>query len=305
MARRILISLTFHICVFAAAAELMAQVTHPLLIAALDSAERVQYGSYRIRAIEKYSYGNDTIFHRGQVAFSRFEHFDGRRGLRYEADLSTKYPHSEQHALHIVFDGRYKYVVYGDSLVQRYDLHRLDPEQYQFHHGYIFFFVPLLMHEPTVRKYYGMRQDFGIPPYQTLGDTLIGQKPCTLIGANWTKTDTSQGRLHYRVLFGIERHSGLPTYFRYRSWEERHAKEEVMPKRQEEVPRDNLSAWFAQEESLPSSYLLEIFVEDYTPTLPPNNFYLDWQGLPKSYEVREFYDCYNRQVIRPRLFEGL
>lgn len=278
-------------------------MTHPLLIAALDSAERVPHGAYRIRAYEKYGFSKDTTFYTGQVSFARFEHFDGRPGLRYEAELETRYPSSQQY-LRVVFDGRYKYVLYGDSLAQRYDLQRLDPDQYQFSNGYIFFFVPLLLYEPAVRKYYGMRQDFGIPPYRTLGDTLIGQARCTLVGAQWEKTDTSNVTTHYKVLFGIERRTGLPIYFRYRTWEERQKQgESTAP--QEENGKNGLAFWFDDEDKLRPAYLLEIFAEGYTSALPRNSFYMDWQGLPKSYEVREFYDCYNREVIRPRLFEGL
>ncbi len=285
------------------ALSLSAQVTHPVLIAALDSAERVLHGTYRIRAIEKYGYSRDTIFHRGQVSFARFEQIDGRPGLRYEADLETQYP-SSLHHLRIVFDGRYKYVLYGDSLAQRYDLQRLDPDQYQFSNGHIFFFIPLLLHEPAVRKYYGMRQDFGTPPYRTLGDTLIGQAPCTLVGAEWAKADTAANSTTYnKVLFGIEKRSGLPLYFRYRTLEEH--KKEKGTGTSEEDPYANLKLWFKEEDRLAAGYLLEISVESYTPALPTNAFYLDWQGLPKSYEVREFFDCYNREVIRPRLFEGL
>lgn len=282
-----------------------AQVTHPLLIAALDSAERVPHGAYRIRAYEKYSFSKDTTFYDGQVAFARFEHFDGRPGLRYEAELETRYPTIQQ-SLRVVFDGRYKYVLYGDSLAQRYDLQRLDPDQHQFSHGYVFFFVPLLLHEPAVRKYYGMRQDFGVPPYQTLGDTLIQKFPCTLVGAQWEKTDTTNVTTHYKVLFGIEKRTGLPIYFRYRTWEVRRKGEAYEQKISEKVENpSNLRHGFDDNDDALGGYVLEILVDGYTSALPRNSFYIDWQGLPKSYEVREFFDCYNREVIRPRLFEGL
>lgn len=280
-----------------------AQVTHPLLIAALDSAERVPHGAYRIRAYEKYGFSKDTTFYRGQVAFARFEHFDGRPGLRYEADLETQYP-SGQQTLRVVFDGRYKYVLYGDSLAQRYDLQRLDPDQHQFSIGYVFFFVPILLHEPTIRKYYGMRQDFGVPPYRTLGDTLIQKAPCTLVGAQWAKTDTTSVTTHYKVLFGLEKRTGLPIYFRYRTWEVRKREPYEQQIAAEEAP-SGAAHGFGDNDDVLRGYVLEILVDSYTPALPRNSFYMDWQGLPKSYEVREFFDCYNREVIRPRLFEGL
>lgn len=280
-----------------------AQVVHPLLIAALDSAERVPHGAYRIRAYEKYGFSKDTTFYRGQVSFARFEHLDGRPGLRYEAELEMQYPSSQQN-LRVVFDGRYKYVLYGDSLAQRYDLQRLDPDQHQFSIGYVFFFVPLLLHEPTVRKYYGMRQDFGVPPYQTLGDTLIQKAPCALVGAQWAKTDTTNVTVHYKVLFGIEKRTGLPIYFRYRTWEVRKKEMYQQPVSEEETS-PNPALWLDENDALLPGYVLEILVDTYTPALPRNSFYMDWQGLPKSYEVREFFDCYNREVIRPRLFEGL
>lgn len=273
-------SLAF-VCVLLASA-LTAQTLHPLLIAALDSAERVQHGSYRIRAIEKHAYSRDSIFHQGQVWFARFEHFDGRPGLRYEADLQTQYPSNLQH-LRVVFDGRYKYTLFGDSLVQRYDLQRLDLEAHQFHNGTVFFFLPLLLHTPAVRKYYGPSKDLGVPPYQTLGDTLIGQTLCTLVGADWATEATAEEEARWRhIRFALEKHSGLPIYFYY-----------------------EFSRLGENSPPTPPTYLLRIAVDDYTPALPRNSFYLDWQALPKTYEVREFFDCYNREILRPRHFDGL
>jgi hypothetical protein len=269
-------------CLLIGLPALKAQTMHPLLIAALDSAERVPHGSYRIRAIERHAYSRDTIFYRGEVSFMRFEHFDGRPGLRYEAHIETQYPTSRQQ-LRVVFDGRYKYTLYGDSLAQRYDLQRLDLEAHQFQHGSVFFFIPLLLHTPAVRKYYGQSQELGVPPYQTLGDTLVGQALCTLVGADWTAQTGEEEELRWRqVRFGIDKRSGLPIYFRYRFG--RVGEPSFTP---------------------PPTYLLEIVVETYTSTLPRNNFYLDWQALPKTFEVREFYDCYNREILRPRQFEGL
>ncbi len=261
---------------------LVAQTTHPLLIAALDSAERLAYGSYRLSAVERHSYSKDSIFYRGHVAFSRFEHLDGRPGLRYEADVETQYPSSLQR-LRIVFDGRFKYVLYGDSLAQRYDTQRLGLETHQFHNGSLLFFIPMLLHTPSVNKYYGLSKEFGIPPYQTLGDTLIGKDACTLVVAHWTADDAEDEHSteHY-VCFGIEKRSGLPIYFRYSS--ERKRARDYMPS---------------------VGYLLEIKVEELSTALPKNSFYMDWQGLPSTFEVREFYDCYNREILRPRMFEGL
>ncbi len=261
---------------------LFSQTRHPLLIAALDSAERIPYGAYHIRAVEKHHYSKDTIFYLGRIWFERFEHLDGKPGLRYEADLETQYP-SSLHRLRVVFDGRYKYSLYGDTLAQRYDLQRLDPDVHLFQNGTVFFFIPMLLHAPAVNRYYGQNRDFGTPPYQTLDDTLISNTPCILVGADWTTEANEAEEARWRhIRFGIDKQSGLPIYFRYQFGGIR---EPTTPSH--------------------SSYLLEIVVGHYDASPPKNSFYIDWQSLPKTYEVREFFDCYNREILRPRHFEGL
>lgn len=256
----------------------IAQTDHPLLLRLLDQAAAVEYGSYRITASEQYPYSKDTIFYRGHGAFSRFEHFDGKPGIRYEVEMETKFP-SQTNYLRSIFDGRIKHDLHSDTLVLLYDTKMLGSE-YELRGLKYFFFIPLMLHPESVKKYYGPDKDLGVPPYQTLGDTLIGNTPCTLVGADWTP-DTAGLHWHH-IRFGISKTSGLPVFFRHTT----------------ETRTDN-------QQAVPHKHRLEILVEDWSQALPINSFYLDWPSLPSTYEVRQFYDCYRRDVMRPRSQPGL
>lgn len=251
-----------------------AQTTHPLLLQMLEKAEAVDYGSYRITASEQYPYSKDTIFYTGHCAFSRFEHLDGKPGIRYDVDMETRHPH-QLNRLRYVFDGRMKCELRNDTLALLYDGRALGDE-YVLRGLSNFFFIPLMLHPEQVRKYLGPDKYLGTPPYETLGDTLIGKTPCTLVGANWSLDSTDQIRQH--ILFAISKESGLPVYFKHLT--------ETRSEDQQAAP--------------PQKHRLEIRVEDWTRALPVNSFYIDWPSLPPSFEVRHFYDCYNRELLRPR-----
>ena len=256
----------------------LAQTDHPLLLRMLDNAEAVEYGSYRITASEQYPYSKDTIFYRAHGAFSRFEHFDGKPGIRYEVELETQFP-SQTNYLRSIFDGRIKHDMHSDTLVLLYDTRQLGND-YELRGLKYVFFIPLLLHPEPTRKYFGPDKVLGIPPYQTLGDTLIGDTPCTLVGADWAPDTAGLNWQHIR--FGISKRTGLPIYF-YHTTETRTESEQAAPQK----------------------HRLEILVEEWSQALPINSFYLDWPSLPSTYEVRTFYDCYNREIVRPRSQPGL
>lgn len=252
----------------------LAQTQHPLLLQMLEKAEAVDYGSYRITASEQYPYSKDTIFYTGHCAFSRFEHLDGKPGIRYDVDMETRHPH-QLNRLRYVFDGRMKCELRNDTLALLYDGRALGDE-YVLRGLANFFFIPLMLHPEQVRKYLGPDKYLGTPPYETLGDTLIGKTPCTLVGANWSLDSTEQ--IRQLILFAISKESGLPVYFKHIT-ETQSADQQTAP---------------------PQKHRLEIRVEDWTRALPVNSFYIDWPSLPPSFEVRHFYDCYNRELLRPR-----
>lgn len=251
-----------------------AQTTHPLLVEMQEKAERVEYGSYSIEAREQYPYSKDTIFYRGQCAFSRFEHFNGKPGIRFDVDMVTEYP-SLSRKQRFVFDGRMKYELRDDTLALIYDNRELGDE-YVLRGVKHFFFIPLLLHPEETQKFLGPDKLLGTPPYETLGDTLIGETPCTLIGADWALDSLEINWQHIR--FGLSKKTGLPVYFSH-----------VSETRPEENPK------------APTKFhRLEIRVKDWSAALPLNNFYIDWPSLPSSFEVRHFHDCYHRELLRPR-----
>ncbi|MEQ1746234.1 MAG: hypothetical protein ABMA02_12465 [Saprospiraceae bacterium] len=252
-----------------------AQTQHPLLLMMLEKAEAVEHGSYRITASEQYPHSKDTIFYTGHCAFSRFEHFDGKPGIRYDVDMVTRFPTVTNH-LRFVFDGRMKCELRNDTLALLYDARTLTDDYVLRGLGH-FFFIPLLLHPDQVHKYFGPDKYLGIPPYETLGDTMIGQTPCTLVGAYWA-VDTAELNWH-QIIFAINKESGLPVYFKHVT--------ETRPEGQEA-------------NAVPQKHRLEIRVEAWKRALPVNSFYIDWPSLPPSFEVRHFYDCYNRELLRPR-----
>jgi hypothetical protein len=250
-----------------------AQTTHPLLLKMQENAERVEYGSYVIEAHEQYPYSKDTIFYRGHCAFSRFEHLDGKPGIRYEVEMETKYP-GLTNQQRIVFDGRMKYDLRGDTLAMLYDNRELGDE-YALRGLKHFFFIPLLLHPSQTQKFMGPDKHLGTPPYETLGDTIIGKTPCTLVGADWVLDTAALIRQHIR--FGLSKKTGLPVYFSH-----------VVETRSENP------------KTPPRIHRLEIKVDDWSTALPLNSFYVDWPSLPPSFEVRHFHDCYHRELLRPR-----
>lgn len=252
---------------------LAAQTTHPLLLAMQQKAEQVEYGSYYIEAREQYPYSKDTLFYRGHCAFARFEHFDGKPGIRYEVEMESKYPTQTLHQRQ-VFDGRIKYDLRNDTLALLYDCVALGDE-YVLRGLQHFFFLPLLLHPEQTKKYFGPDKYLGTPPYETLGDTVIDHMPCTLVGADWA-LDTANINIQH-IRFGISKASGLPVYF-YHATETRSEDAQVPAQK----------------------HRLEIRVSEWSPALPINSFYVDWPTLPSGYEVRQFYDCYHRDLLRPR-----
>ncbi|TNE68466.1 MAG: hypothetical protein EP344_01330 [Bacteroidetes bacterium] len=250
-----------------------AQTAHPLLLEMQQKAKAVEYGSYRIEAREQYPYSKDTIFYDGNCAFTRYEELDGSEGLKYEVDMTTRYP-GLQVAQHLVFDGRMKLDLRNDTLALLYDSRELG-EEYILRGLQHFFFIPLLLHEEQTKKYLGPDKYLGTPPYQTLGDTLIGQTACTLVGADWTLDTAGVNWQHLR--FGISKASGLPVFFSQVS--------ETRPE---------------NEKAPVKKHRIEIRVEEWSKALPIQSFYIDWPGLPPTFEVRHFHDCYNRELLRPR-----
>ena len=250
-----------------------AQTNHPLLLQMLEKAEAVEYGSYFIEAQEQYPYSKDTIFYQAHCAFSRFEHFDGSPGYRYEVELETRYPGLTNHQ-RLVFDGRTKYDLRNDTLATLYDSRELGDE-YTLRGLQHLFFVPLLLHEGQVKKYLVHDKILGTPPYETLGDTLIGEIPCTLVGADWAPDSAGVNPQHIR--FALSKATGLPVYFCHIA--------ETKPEH-EEAPMQK--------------HRLEIRVQDWSVALPLNSFYIDWPSLPPTFEVRQFYDCYRRELLRER-----
>lgn len=255
-----------------------AQTTHPLLVQMREKALALDYGSYHLVAKEHYPYSKDTIVYRADCAFARFEHFDGKPGIRYEVDIETQQPR-QVFRQRIVFDGQIKYDFKGDSLVMLYDRHELGDE-YTLRGLQHFFFIPLLLHPAQVQKFLGPDKYLGTPPYQTLGDTLIGNIPCHLVGADWA-LDTSN-LLWQHLRFGISKASGLPIYFSH------------VDETRSEIKNNS-----TQRRSL------EIRVQEWSPALPINSFYVDWIGLPPGIEVKQFHDCYNKPTLRPRNQPGL
>lgn len=257
----------------------LAQTTHPLLQQMLEKARAVDYGSYRIVAREHYPYSTDTIVYRGRCAFSRFEHFDGKPGIRYDVDMETRQPRQSPFQERMVFDGMMKYDFRSDTLVMLYDSREVD-EDYIMRGLQYFFFIPMLLHPGQVQKFLIRDKYLGKPPYETLPDTLIGGTPCHLVGADWAVDTASTIWEHIR--FGINANTGLPVYFS-------HTEETLATTKNQSTQRRGL----------------EIQVEDWTPELPVNSFYVDWTGLPATFEVRHFHDCYNRELLRSRNQTGL
>lgn len=255
-----------------------AQTAHPLLLTMQDKAERTTCGSYRIVAKERYPYSKDTIVYRANCAFSRFEHLDGKPGIRFEVDMETQLP-GQTDRNRSVFDGFMKYDFRSDTMVMLYDCRELGDE-YVLRGLQNFFFVPLLLHPGQVQKYLGPDKYFGTPPYQTLADTLIGATPCHWVGADWALDTT--GVLWEHLRFGISKATGLPVFFSH-----------------EEENRTEVKNNSLQRRSL------EIRVEDWSPALPVKSFYVDWPSLPPSYEVRHFHDCYHKDLLRARDLPGL
>lgn len=256
----------------------LAQTNHPLLLQMREKALALDYGSYRLVAKEHYPYSSDTILYRADCAFSRFEHFDGKPGIRFEVEIETQ-PPRQMFQQHVVFDGQIKYDFKGDSLVMLYDSRELGDE-YTLRGLQHFFFIPLLLHPGPVQKFLGPDKYLGTPPYQTMGDTLIGNIPCHLVGADWA-LDTSN-LIWQHIRFGISKISGLPIYFS-------HVDETKSEMKNKSTQRRSL----------------EIRVEEWSQALPFNSFYVDWFGLPPGVEVKQFYDCYNKPTLRPRNQPGL
>ncbi|MBL7775852.1 MAG: hypothetical protein JNK89_07595, partial [Saprospiraceae bacterium] len=200
--------IAFFACLFLACAT-CAQTGHPLLRQMLKTAEKVEYCTYRIEAQEQYAYSKDTIFYTGDCAFSRFEQLDGSPGFRYEVELEARYPGLTNRS-RLVFDGRTKYELRNDTLALLYDSRSLGDE-YTLRGLQHLFFIPLLLHEGPVKKYLVHDKTLGMPPYETLGDTLLGNIPCTLIGADWAP-DSAGGAQHH-LRFALSKATGLPIYF--------------------------------------------------------------------------------------------
>lgn len=255
-----------------------AQTTHPLLVEMQEKARALDYGSWRLVAKENYPYSSDTLVYRAGCAFARFEHFDGKPGIRFEVQIETNTPRL-LFQQHVVFDGQIKYDFKGDSLVMMYDSKQLGDE-YTMRGLQHFFFIPLLLHPGQVQKFLGPDKYLGTPPYQTRGDTIIDNIPCHWVGADWA-LDTA-ALLWQHIRFGISKNSGLPVYFSH------------VDETKSETPQKK-----------PHRRTLEIRVEEWSPALPLNSFYVDWFGLPPGIEVKQFYDCYHKETLRPRNQPGL
>ena len=250
-----------------------AQTTHPLLVKMQQQAEAVEYGSYRIEAFEQYPYSKDSIFYKGTCAFSRFEHLDGKPGIRFEVEMETQYP-GLTNQQRVVFDGRMKYDLRGDTLAMLYDNRELGDE-YALRGLQQFFFIPLLLHPGQTKKFLGPDKYLGTPPYETLGDTVIGKTTCTVVGADWALDTAEINWQHIR--WGLSKQTGLPVFFSHVA--------ETRP----------------EDPKLPVKYhRLGIRVDEWSQALPLNSFYVDWPSLPSSFEVRHFHDCYHRELLRPR-----
>ena len=255
-----------------------AQTTHPLLLQMQELAQKVDYGSYRIVAREQYPYSKDTVEYRGDCAFSRFEHLDGKPGIRFDVQMETHYPGQINHN-RTVFDGFYKYDFRSDTMVMLYDSRELGDE-YVMRGLQYFFFVPLLLHPGEVQKFLGPDKYLGTPPYQTLDDTLVNGVSCHWVGADWS-LDTA-GAITEHIRFGLSKTTGLPVYFSQ--------VEETRPE-QNNAPLQRRT--------------LQISVENWSSALPVNSFYVDWPSLPATYEVRHFHDCYHKDLLRSRDLPGL
>lgn len=256
----------------------IAQTTHPLLVQMQEKARSVEYGSYRIVAKEHYPYSSDTILYRANCAFSRFEHFDGKPGIRYDVEMETQQP-NQTIQQRMVFDGFIKYDLRSDTLLMLYDSRELG-DDYVLRGLQHFLFVPLLLHPYQVQHFLGPDKMLGTPPYGTLGDTVIGNTPCRWVGADWASD--SAGIVLQHIRFGLSVATGLPVYFSH--------EEETVQEMKNKSNRKRS---------------LEIRVEEWSPALPMNVFYIDWQSLPASFEVRHFHDCYNRELLRSRSMPGL
>lgn len=255
---------------------MLAQTTHPLLVQMQEKASALDYGSYRITAREHYPYSSDTIVYQATCAFSRFEHFDGKPGIRYDVAMETRQPRDTSQR-RIVFDGRFKYDLRNDTLAMMFDSKEVD-DDYVMRGLQYFFFIPMLLHPWQVQHFLGPDKYLGTPPYETLADTVIGGTPCSLVGADWA-TDTT---VWQHIRFGVSKVTGLPVYFS-------HIEETLSRTRNNSNLRRSLEIW----------------VEDWSPALPMNSFYIDWPSLPASFEVRQFHDCYHRELLRPRNQPGL
>lgn len=268
-------------CLFAGLCYLVpgfSQTTHPLLLDMQEKARAVDYGSWRLVAREHYPYSKDTIVYRAECAFARFEHLDGKPGIRFEVQVEAQ-PDRPFFQQHVIFDGQIKYDFKGDSLVMLYDS-REHGEEYTLRGLQYFFFIPMLLHPGQIQKYLGPDKYLGTPPYQTLGDTVIGGIPCHWVGADWA-LDTSN-LLVQHLRFGISQYSGLPVYFCH------------VDETKSDPPNRQ-----------PHRRTIEIRVEEWSPALPLNSFYVDWFGLPSGVEVKQFHDCYHKETLRPRHQQGL
>ncbi|MBK6930045.1 MAG: hypothetical protein IPH12_03980 [Saprospirales bacterium] len=248
-----------------------AQTTHPLLLQMQENARRTEYGSYYIEAWEQYPYSQDSIFYSGHCAFARFEHFDGKPGVRFDVDMETRFPRQTSRQ-RVVFDGRMKYDLRSDTLLMLYDSRELGDE-YVLRGLQYFFFIPLLLHPAQAQKFLGPDKYFGTPPYETLGDTLIGHTPCTLVGADWALDSIN----HQHIRFALSKETGLPVFFSHAA--------ETRPE---------------YEKAPPKFHRLQIRVQDWSPALPVNSFYIDWPSMAPTFEVRHFHDCYHRELLRER-----
>lgn len=251
---------------------LAAQTAHPLLLQMQEKAAAIPYGSYRLTVKEHYLNQRDTNRYFANCAFYRFQKADGEPGLRFDLEI-TGHAGGGIHQQRIVFDGQEKFDFRGDTLAMIYDTRALGAE-FTFRGLQNFFFVPMLLHTGQAQRFLGPDRFLGTPPYRTAGDTLIGQTPCRAVAAEWI-ADSASTSTQY-LAFYLDKKTGLARRFVHLEW----SNEGPNPPR--------------------VLHFFEISVEEFTFELPYQSFYVDWPSLPAGMEVRRYYDCQFKELLRPR-----
>lgn len=249
-----------------------AQTTHSLLLQMREKAAAIPYGSYRLTVKEHYLNQRDTSRYFATCAFYRFQKPNDEPGLRFDLQVEG-HAGGGVHQQRIVFDGQEKFDFRGDTLAMIYDTRALGAE-FTFRGLQHFFFVPMLLHDGQAQRFLGPDRSWGTPPYRTGRDTLIGRTPCQTVVAEWVADSTSGNVQH--LAFYVDRTSGLARRFVHLEW----SNEGPNPPR--------------------ILHFFEINVEEFSTELPYQHFYVDWPSLPAGMEVRRYYDCQFKELLRPR-----